>query len=150
MITDTWKQIAKYRGMHKNLDTAIAFLEKTDLRALPDGKTVIDGDQVFVNVMEADLCRAQGAAFEYHRRYADLQIDITGGEYWEAAFAAEAAGRFDETTDFGRAEGKPAVSGTLGDGRFVLFLPMEYHKPSCQTEVCSHVRKAVVKIRMDE
>lgn len=150
MITDTLEQIAKYRGMHKNLDTAIAFLEKTDLSTLPDGKTVIDGEQVFVNVMEADLREAEGAAFEYHKRYADLQINITGGEFWEAAFAAETAGRFDETTDFGLAEGKPAVSGTLGEGRFVLFLPMEYHKPSCRTKVCSHVRKAVVKIRMDE
>ena len=30
--------------------------------------------------MDADLRDAEGAAFEYHRRYADLQIDLTGGE----------------------------------------------------------------------
>ena len=70
-----------YKGLHPNLDTAIEWLNSHTLDALENGKTIIDGDKVFVNVMDADLRDAEGAAFEYHRRYADLQIDLTGGEY---------------------------------------------------------------------
>ena len=61
MIADSIKHITLYRGMQPYLDTAIDFLLKTDLSTLPDGKTVIDGDHVFVNVMEADLREAEGA-----------------------------------------------------------------------------------------
>lgn len=66
MVTDSLQNLEQYRGLHKNMDTVIDFLKKCDLTALPDGKTVIDGERVFVNVMEADLREAEGAEYEYH------------------------------------------------------------------------------------
>ena len=52
MIYDEIKNISRYRGISSNLDTAIDFLEKTDLKSLPLGKTEILDDKVFANVME--------------------------------------------------------------------------------------------------
>ena len=86
MIVDSFDYIACYKGLHPNLDKAIDWLNSHTLDALENGKTIIDGENVFVNVMDADLRDADGAAFEYHRRYADLQIDLTG------QVAAEAIG----------------------------------------------------------
>ena len=37
---------------------------------------------MFINVMDADLNPHTGSHAEYHRLYADLQIDLTGGEGW--------------------------------------------------------------------
>lgn len=148
MITDSISNIEKYRGIHKNLDTAVDFLKTCNLGSLADGKTVVDGDCVFINVMEADLREADGAAYEYHKRYADLQIDIAGSEYWEYAQDGEAQGDFDAGVDCGFASGTASCTGILGNGRFALFLPDEYHKPSCISDTCTHVRKAVVKIEM--
>ena len=96
MVTDSLQNLEQYRGLHKNMDTVIDFLKKCDLTALPDGKTVIDGERVFVNVMEADLREAEGAEYEYHKRYADLQIDISGSEYWEWTDKAEFTHTFQE------------------------------------------------------
>ena len=96
MIADTMKNIEKYRGLSKNLDTAIAFLKEYDLSTLPDGKTVVDGARVFVNVMEADLREAEGAAYEYHKKYADIQINIDGSERWEYTVNGSPEGTFDE------------------------------------------------------
>ena len=42
------------------------------------------------------------------------------------------------------------VTGTLGEGRFVLFFPTELHKPGLVQHGCVGVRKAVVKIRMED
>lgn len=148
MITDVLHNLEQYRGLHKNLDTAIDFLKSCDLTALPDGKTVIDGEQVFVNVMEADLREAEGAAFEYHKKYADLQIDITGSECWEYTLTGDTTEEFNAESDVGFKSGTAACSGILGDGKFVIFLPDELHKPSCINHTCTHVRKAVVKIEM--
>ena len=77
MLVDSFDYIACYKGLHPNLDTAIDWLNSHTLDALENGRTIIDGENVFVNVMDADLRDAEGAAFEYHRRYADLQIDLS-------------------------------------------------------------------------
>lgn len=148
MITDTLQNLPRYRGLHPNLDAAIAYLQSHDLAALPLGRTEVQGDAVFINVMDAALRPAEGAAFEYHRRYADLQIDLTGGEHWGWAAGGEPQGAFDPAGDVGFAAGPEQASGILGGGRFALFLPGEYHKPSCLQGDCTALRKAVVKIDM--
>ena len=148
MITDTLQNLPRYRGLHKNLDTAIHWLRHYDPNALPNGRTEVAGDAVFINVMDADLREAEGADFEYHRRYADLQIDLPGGEHWGWAAAGQETKPFDEASDVGFVAGPEQACGTLGEGRFVLFLPGEPHKPSCRTPDCCKVRKAVVKIEM--
>ena len=149
MIVDSFDYIACYKGLHPNLDKAIDWLNSHTLDALENGKTIIDGENVFVNVMDADLRDADGAAFEYHRRYADLQIDITGGEGWGYATApGEEVGTF--TGDIGFQNSPDAVTGSLGEGRFVLFFPGELHKPGVARPECTKVRKAVVKIRMED
>ena len=75
MICDTLDQLHLYKGFHKNLDTAIAFLAAHPLDTLPLGRTEVDGDEVFINVMDADLNPHTGSHAEYHRLYADLQTD---------------------------------------------------------------------------
>ena len=149
MIVDSFDYIACYKGLHPNLDTAIEWLNSHTLDALENGKTIIDGENVFVNVMDADLRDADGAAFEYHRRYADLQIDLTGSEGWgyETAPGTEVK---PYAPDIGFQDSPDAVFGTLGGGRFVLFFPGELHKPGVAQPDCRNVRKAVVKIRMED
>jgi YhcH/YjgK/YiaL family protein len=148
MIVDSFDYIACYKGLHPNLDKAIDWLNSHTLDALENGKTIIDGENVFVNVMDADLRDADGAAFEYHRRYADLQIDITGGEGWGYTNEpGEEVGEY--TVDCGFQDSASVVSGALGEGRFVLFFPTELHKPGLVQDGCANVRKAVVKIKME-
>ena len=148
MLVDSFDYIACYKGLHPNLDTAIDWLNSHTLDALENGRTIIDGEKVFVNVMDADLRDGEGAAFEYHRRYADLQIDLSGGEHWGWASEGRPEGVFSTESDVGFASGPEHAGGELGEGRFVIFFPGELHKPSCKSEGCDHVRKAVVKILM--
>ena len=131
MIVDSFDYIACYKGLHPNLDTAIDWLNSHTLDALENGKTIIDGDKVFVNVMDADL-----------------QINLTGSEHWGWASEGKDEGAFDEAADCGFKSGAEHAGGVLGGGRFAIFFPGELHKPSCKSEGCDHVRKAVVKILM--
>ena len=148
MICDTLDQLHLYKGFHKNLDTAIEFLAAHPLDTLPLGRTEVDGDEVFINVMDADLKPHTGSHAEYHRLYADLQIDLTGGEGWGYETApGEEVGKY--TVDCGFQDSASVVSGALGEGRFVLFFPTELHKPGLVQDGCANVRKAVVKIKME-
>lgn len=149
MICDSLEHLDRYRGLHPNLDTAIDYLQTHGLAALPDGRTEVDGDNVFINMMDATLHSDHGFHPEYHKTYADLQIDITGGEGWGYATApGEEVGTF--TGDIGFQNSPDAVTGSLGEGRFVLFFPGELHKPGVARPECTKVRKAVVKIRMED
>ena len=152
MICDTLEHLNRYRGFHENLDTAIDYLTAYcvghTLADLPLGRTEVDGENVFLHVMEADLKPGEGANPEYHRRYADLQIDITGGEGWGYTNEpGEEVGEY--TVDCGFQDSASVVSGALGEGRFVLFFPTELHKPGLVQDGCANVRKAVVKIKME-
>ena len=80
MIYDEIKNISRYRGISSNLDTAIDFLEKTDLKSLPLGKTEILDDKVFANVMEVQAKDEEELSFEIHKKYMDIQIDVEGTE----------------------------------------------------------------------
>ena len=124
MITDHLNNLSRYRGLHPALDTAIDWLANHDLAALPLGCTEIDGRRVYVN--------------------------LEGSESWGWASDAQGDKPFDEQADCGFAAGPEHCSSLLGEGRFALFLPGEYHKPSCISSRSSSVRKAVVKIRMGE
>ena len=55
MICDALEHLNRYRGLHRNLDTAIDYLTAYhvahDLYDLPLGRTEVDGENVFINVM---------------------------------------------------------------------------------------------------
>ena len=149
MICDTLQHLVRYRGLHPNLDTAIDYLLTHDLAALPLGRTEVDGDKVFINLMDATLHPDAGYHPEYHKLYADLQVDLTGSEGWGYTNLPGAEiGEF--TGDCGFQSSASVVTGALGKGRFVLFFPEELHKPGLVQHGCVSVRKAVVKIRMEE
>ena len=148
MICDTLAHLGRYKGLCQNLDTAIDYLLTHELAALPNGRTEVDGDKVFINVMDATLHSDDGYHPEYHKTYADLQVDITGGEGW--GFTTNPGREIgDFTGDVGFQESASVVSGSLGEGRFVLFFPTELHKPGLVQHGCVGVRKAVVKIKME-
>ena len=149
MVVDSLSHIARYKGLHPNLDTAIEWLSRYTPAELENGRNTIDGDRVFLSIMDAELRDAEAAAFEYHRRYADLQFVLSGSEHWGFTEEAESKGDFHFTKDCGFASGPENAGGILKEGCFVLFFPGELHKPGCRAPSCTRVRKAVIKILME-
>ena len=144
MIYDTLANLPLYKGIHPNLDTAIEFLTSRDLSALPNGRNEVDGDNLFVNVMNAAYHAAEEGQFEAHHTYADIQISLTGDEFigwlpmerfsdWDAA---EETRLFDE---------KPQADALLPmkKGYFVLMFPQDAHAPGIGQGTG---RKAVAKV----
>ena len=153
MICDALEHLGRYRGLHRNFDTAIDYLTAYhvahELAELPLGRTDVDGENVFINVMDADLHPDEGSHPEYHKKYADLQLDLTGSEGW--GYTNLPGGEIGEFKgDIGFQDSPDAVTGSLGEGRFVLFFPGELHKPGVARPGCAKVRKAVIKIRMED
>ncbi|MBP8855218.1 MAG: YhcH/YjgK/YiaL family protein [Oscillospiraceae bacterium] len=148
MLYDTLENLNQYTGLFDNLDTAIAYIEEHDLSSLPLGKTVIDGDNVFVNVMEAVPKPTEELNFETHSVYMDLQMDIEGLELFETALGdTEELTPYSAETDFALWRADTSCAGILGVGRFVVFLTEEPHKPTIAAAGCDKVKKCVFKIK---
>ena len=137
MLYDTLENLNQYTGLFPNLDKAIDFIEDNDVSALPLGRTEIDGDDVYVTVMEAEPTPGEGRAFETHSRYMDLQMAL--GDVEEAE-------PYDEEKDFALWNGAASAALVLGEGRFAVFMVEEPHKPAIKAQGCDKVKKAVFKI----
>ena len=48
MIVGKLVDLYRYKGIAKNIDTAIDYVLNNDLMALPKGKTIVDGDNIIL------------------------------------------------------------------------------------------------------
>ncbi len=147
MIYDTIENLNQYKNLFANLDTAIDYIENNDLTQLPLGITNIDGDDVYVNVMEVETSPTQEKNFEVHSKYMDLQIDLEGTEICEVSLGElELIEEYDEEKDFALLQGELTTALIMGEGRFAVFMVEEAHKPNVRAYECDKVKKAVFKI----
>ncbi|MGX8701244.1 YhcH/YjgK/YiaL family protein [Caproiciproducens sp.] len=149
MIYDKLSKISRYKGLHPNIDTAIEFILTHSLDTLPNGKNIIDGDNVYVNVISATTREAAQDRCEFHERYIDLHIDISGEEKIEVSLSAPVpVGEFDETTDSGLCDAQNRTEFLLGDNFIMIFL-REPHLPLIVANKEKNVRKCIFKILFD-
>ncbi len=150
MICDTLQQLRRYRGLRTNLDTAIDFLLTHDLAALPLGRTEVDGDKVFINLMDATLHPGRRATTRNTTGfYADLQIDLTGSEGWGCTnLPARRWELYWGLRLSGQCQRSDRCTGRRVDS--YCSSRRQLHKPGLVQHGCVSVRKAVVKIRMEE
>jgi YhcH/YjgK/YiaL family protein len=66
--------------MNKNWKKALDWLKKEYWKALPVGKTEIDGSLVYATVSVYNTMKPEEARYESHRNYADIHILIEGLE----------------------------------------------------------------------
>ena len=136
-----------YLGISKNLDTALRYMMNTDLVALEDGKHVIDGENVFVNIMQA-VTQADKWEYEYHEDYYDIQIDLIGREdILFSTLCEEVTKPYQKEGDIGMGRCECEAICHLGQGRFAICEPGEMHLPCAAADGRSEqIRKAVIKV----
>ena len=59
---------------------AMEYIRDTDLNALENGTHVIDGDNLFVNIVDSDMKTPQQARLEVHDKYIDIQVPLSKSE----------------------------------------------------------------------
>ena len=57
---------------------AMEFIRTTDLNALENGRHEIDGDNLFVNIVDSVMKTPQQARLEVHDKYIDIQVPLSG------------------------------------------------------------------------
>ena len=149
MIYDKISNITLYKGISKNLDTAIQFISTHDLNQLPLGKTVIDGDKVYINVMETSAAPLEEREYEVHKNYMDIQMDLVGveridtGDFHNVTFK-----EYNPDLDVAAADAPDVASCIIGPGNFIICMAREPHKPNIAVTEDTFLKKAVCKVHI--
>jgi len=127
---------------------AIEFLRSNDLSQLPNGTHVIDGDNLWVNIVETGLKTPQEARLEVHDKYIDIQVPLSGPESYGIKPRKDCQspdGVFDTGKDilFFKDPVDFVISARAGED--VTFAPETAHAP-CIGE--GRIRKAIFKVRV--
>ena len=140
-----WKSTPGIQG----LERAFEYLARTDLTALPLGRTSIEGDDLYVTVSDAETRAPEQVRFESHRRYIDIQLVVRGQE--AIGFAPVASLATVEPYDAAKdieffAVPQQPTSLALHEGDFAVFVPGDGHRPGLHLDGPHVSRKAVVKV----
>lgn len=151
MIVDHLSNIAQYKALPE-LKQIIEYLECHDLKDLPDGRTDIDGDNLYVLIQRPTLKKVEEVRPEAHDLYADLQVVIEGEEIMGYAprkdLGEPVEVREGKDIVFYDGKGGEAFSKIVFKaGQFAVFYPQDGHVP-CIDNGAGTDHKAVIKIKL--
>lgn len=149
MVIDTIENARLYYGMGKGLETALKYLSQTDFSGMKPGRYEVDGGGVYTLVHAYTTQSPDGAKWEAHHKYYDVQYVAQGEEMLGYANIKDmkAAGDYDSGEDCVILEGEGNML-LLKSGMFMILSPADAHCPGVMAGTPAEVKKVVVKVRL--
>ncbi len=137
------------------IQKAIQYLRDTDLENMAPGKYQIDGDNMFINVMETKTAQRQAKRPEAHIDYIDVQYVVRGCER-DYFYTDMGDSEIDEdayaTRDVAFFKPNPNViesSVVMHAGDYAIFFPSDIHTPACSVGDDMDIKKVIIKVKVD-
>ena len=150
MIFDSIDKLPRYAV--PCAEKILKFIKENDCSKLQPGQIDIDGQNLFVKVMEYEPKPATENRFETHQVNADLQYVVSGIELMQVAPASSLTSitEYDKIGDYQFYTAQNDISEfVVREGQFVVFYPGQAHKTACLYQNNKNrVKKIVFKIRM--
>src|SRR5574344_1974107 len=127
---------------------AIEFIANTDLNALENGKHFIDGDNLFVNIVDSNMKTPEQARLEVHDKYIDIQIPLSKEESFGVKPRRECKepdGEFNTEKDIMFYKDKDWKTVKVKVGQAITFDPDTAHAPLIGE---GDIHKAIFKVKV--
>lgn len=127
---------------------ALEYIENTDLATLENGKHFIDGDNLFVNIVDSNMKTPDQARLEVHDKYIDIQIPLDKEESFGVkprSECKEADGEFNTEKDILFFKDKDWTTVTVKVGEAITFEPNTAHAPLIGEGT---IHKAIFKVKV--
>lgn len=131
-------------------DKALDFIKTNDLNSLANGKHIIDGGNLWVNIVDAELREAKDAKFEAHNKYIDIQVPLSASEQFGVKprkDCKQPIGEFNDTDDYILFEDEIETIETVKAGEMIVFTPDTAHAPLIGK---GKIHKAIFKVKSTE
>lgn len=132
------------------IETALNFLRTTDFSQLSPGVVEIDGKTIFAQVIDLTTREPHENRPEVHRRYLDIQFLAWGEEKIGIAIDTgnnEVSEELLEQRDiifYHHSENESFIE--MVPGSYAIFFPQDVHRPACNKNGATPIRKIVVKV----
>ena len=149
MILGNLQYPSRYGGLGSGVLKGLNFLAENDLNAIPVGKYFIDEKNVFFEVSEITSASADSKLFEAHRNYIDIQITLSGEEWYGHAIVSllKEVKPYLPEQDIAYYSGEGVYLQTP-PGHFILFMPEDAHKPGVFFKNQGLIKKLVMKVKI--
>ena len=149
-VSDSLERIGDYAKLGAHFAKAVEFLQRGDLKSLPNGRYALDGENAYAMIQEATLKEWGSGRPEVHHEYFDIQVPLSNAEIIGVGrFDPATPGDFNEEKDIGFYDGVAVEPLRLRPGEFAILYPETCaHAPCCSEDAAgTPVRKIVVKVR---
>ena len=148
MILGNLDNTEKYNALHPRFAKAFETIKQLDFATAEVGKYEIDGKDLFYMVSAKEGSKAEGAKFEAHDNYIDIQICPEGTEKlgWKPRHKCVApVDAYNPEKDVTFFKDKPDTYFDFHAGDFAIFFPEDVHAPQIGEGI---IKKIVVKVKI--
>ena len=149
MVFGNIRDLKDFGYLEENVRKCFDYAREHDLLSYEKGSHPIDGDELFVNIVEYETTTPENRFWEAHRQYLDLHFMLRGPEQIDVNFIDNMEQKeFVEKDDFLPLEGDPNSHVVLNAGDFLLCYPADAHRTAVQVGPPATIKKAIFKIRI--
>jgi biofilm protein TabA len=150
MIVNQISNFNTYKGLNEKFDKAFEYIEKNNLEEMEPGFYEIEGEELFLNLVEYVTKSSEERVWESHKKYIDLQVIIEGNEFigYELFDRMKIKENYNEQDDIYFLEGSLQSKVKLEKGDFIICYPQDAHMAGIMVDGNEKVRKAVFKVKL--
>lgn len=146
MILDALSNSAAVENLHPLFKKAFDFLKATNFTETEPGKIILDGDKLFVSVVETQGKTKDAAKLETHNKYIDIQMPVVGVETmgWLAGKDCKnKTAPYNPEKDITYFTDKASTYVDVHPYEFAIFFPEDGHAPAIADGT---IKKVIVKV----
>ena len=153
MIIDSISCAERYHGLYLGIDRVLEAVKEYTPENYPGGRIPLDGENIYLNLLEYDTHSPAEGMTEAHRAYIDVMYMVEGTE----VIYVKPVDRLKHVTK----EYDPAIEALLADidedgceirleqGDFIILFPEDAHAPACHADRQEHVKKIIGKVKIN-
>lgn len=147
MIFGNINHLEEFGFLEDSVKKCFEYLKDHDLMAYEKGTHAIDGDRLFVNVVEYTTTAAENRFWEAHKDYLDVHVMLKGQEQIDVNFIRNMELKeYVKKDDFLPMEGEKNASVVLREGDFLVCYPSDGHRTAVQVEEPETIKKGIFKV----
>lgn len=147
MIFGNIDHLEEFGFLEDSVKKCFAYLKDHDLASYEKGTHEIDGERLFVNVVEYTTTAAENRFWEAHKDYLDVHVMLKGQEQIDVNFIQNMELKeYVKKDDFLPMEGEKNASVVLREGDFLVCYPSDGHRTAVQVEEPETIKKGIFKV----
>lgn len=149
MIFGNLNNLEEFSFLEEKVRECFAYVKSHDLASYENGSHEIDGERLFVNIVEYNTTAPEERFWEAHKNYLDVHVMLRGTEQIDVNFIQNMEIKeFVPEEDFLPMEGEKNSSVILRDNDFLICYPSDGHRTAVKVNEPQTIKKAIFKVRV--